>query len=58
MGGMGLIFTPVLVRRLLGPLSLSGAMTSTYWIHSYSKQSYLKVQPASGCPPSPYIPNL
>ena len=40
MGGMGLIFTPVLVRRLLGPLGLSGSMTSTSWTHSYSKQSY------------------
>ena len=27
---MGLIFAPVLVRRLLGPLSLSEPMTSTY----------------------------
>ena len=27
MGGMGLIFTPVLVRRLLCPLGLSGPMT-------------------------------
>ena len=29
MGGMGLIFIPVLVRRLLGPLGLSGPMIST-----------------------------
>ena len=29
MGGMGLLFTPVLVRRLLGPTGLSGPMTST-----------------------------
>ena len=35
MGGMGLIFTPVLVRRLLGPLGLSGSMISTLWTHSY-----------------------
>ena len=27
MGGMGLIFTPVLVRCVLGPLGLSGLMT-------------------------------
>ena len=26
MGGMGLIFTPVLVRHLLGPLGLSGRL--------------------------------
>ena len=26
MGGMDLIFTPVLVRRLLGPLGLSGRL--------------------------------
>ena len=31
--GMGLIFTPVLVRRLLGPPGLSGLMTSTSWTH-------------------------
>ena len=43
MGGMGLIFTPVLVRHLLGPLSFSRPMTSTSWTHSYSKQSYWKV---------------
>ena len=30
MGGMGLIFTPVLVRR---PPVLSGPMTSTSWTH-------------------------
>ena len=34
MGGMGLIFTPVLVRHLLGPLGLSGPMTSTSRIHT------------------------
>ena len=34
MGGMGLIFTPVLVRRLLGPLGLSRPMTSISWTHS------------------------
>ena len=43
MGGMGLIFTPVLVRRLLSPSVLSGPMTSTSWTHSYSKQSNWKV---------------
>ena len=39
MGGMGLIFTPVLVRRLIGPPGLSRPMTSGSWTHSYSKQS-------------------
>ena len=29
MGGMGLTFTPALVRRLLGHLGLSGPITST-----------------------------
>ena len=37
MGGMGMIFTPVLVRRLLGPLDLSGPMTSSSWTCRYSK---------------------
>ena len=37
---MGLIFTPVLVRHLLGPLGLSGpSISGTY---SYSKQTYLE----------------
>ena len=35
MGGIGLIFTPVLVRHLLGPLGLFSPMTSTSWTHSY-----------------------
>ena len=33
MGGMGLIFTPVLMRRLLGPPDLSRPMTSSSWTH-------------------------
>ena len=37
---MGLIFTSVLVRRLLGPLGLSGPSIS--WTYSYSKQTYLE----------------
>ena len=45
MGDMGLIFTPVLVRHLLGPPGLSRPMTSISWTHSYSKQS---------CPPTTY----
>ena len=39
MEGVGLIFTPVLVRCLLRPPVLSGPITSTSWTHSYSKQS-------------------
>ena len=35
MGGIDLIFTPVLVRRLIGPPGLSRPMTSTSWAHSY-----------------------
>ena len=38
-GRYGLIFTSVLVRRLIGPPGLSRPMTSTSWTHSYSKQS-------------------
>ena len=43
MGGMGLIFTPALVRHLLGPLGLSRLMTSTSWTHGISKQSCWKL---------------
>ena len=43
MVGMALIFTPVLVRRLLGPPGLSRPMTSSSWTHSYSKQFKWKV---------------
>ena len=42
-GDMGLIFTPVLVRRLIGPLGLSRPITSTSWTHGYSKHSNLMV---------------
>ena len=34
MEGMGLKLTPVLVRHLLGPLSMFGPMTGTSWTHS------------------------
>ena len=43
MGDMGLIFTPVLVRCLLGSVGLSGPITGISWTHRYSKQSYWKV---------------
>ena len=56
MGGMGLIFTPVLVRRLIGPPGLLRPMTSTSWTHSYSKQSNWVLWPASGFPPAPTHP--
>ena len=39
MGGMSLIFTPVLVTHLLGPPGLSGLTISTSWTHGTSKQS-------------------
>ena len=52
MGCIGVILTPVLVRCLLGPPDFSRPMTSISWTHSYSKQSYWKVQPASGFPPA------
>ena len=42
MGGMGLIFTPVLVRHLLGPLGLSGPMTSTFRTHRYPQTVLLE----------------
>ena len=55
MGGMGLIFTPVLVRHPLGPPGLYGPMTSSSRTHSYSKQSHWKEWPtlASHPPPPP-----
>ena len=34
MGGFGLIFTSALARHLVGPLGLSGPITSTSWLHS------------------------
>ena len=43
MGSVGLIFTLVLVRHLIGPPGLSRPMTSSSWTHSYSKQSNWKV---------------
>ena len=42
MGGMGLIFTPVLMRHLLGPPGLSGPITSTSWTHRCSKRVVIK----------------
>ena len=35
------IFTPVVMRHLLGPISMFGPMAGTSWTHSYSKQSYV-----------------
>ena len=34
MKGMGLKLTPVVVRRLLRPLSMFGPMAGTSWTHS------------------------
>ena len=39
MEGIDLKFTPVIVRHLLGPLSMFGSMAGTSWTHSQSKQS-------------------
>ena len=36
MEGMGLKFTPVVVKHLLGLLSMRGSMTGTSWTHIYS----------------------
>ena len=33
MDSMGMIFTPVLVRYLLGPLGLPGPITGISWTH-------------------------
>ena len=52
MGGMGLIFSPVLVRHLSDPSGLSGPITSTSWTPNYSKQSLWKVYLASDSPPT------
>ena len=59
MRGMVLIFTPVLVRSVLGSLRLSEPMTSTSWfIHRYFKQSYWKYNLflAAHPPPPPTSP--
>ena len=34
MEGMGLKLTPVVVRRLLGPLGMFGSMAGNSWTHS------------------------
>ena len=39
MEGMGLKLTPVVVRHLLGRLSMFGPISNTSWTHSQSKQS-------------------
>ena len=62
MRGMDLIFIPVLVRRLLGHPGMSRPMTSSSWTHSYSKQSYWKVNIThlrlpTRPPPPPYMCN-
>ena len=45
MGGVGLIFTPMLVTRLLGHPGLSGPMNGTSWTHGTSKLSRWQLQP-------------
>ena len=39
MKDMDLKLTPVVVRRLLGPLSMLGPVAGTSWTHGWSKQS-------------------
>ena len=57
MGGVGLIFTPVLVTYVLGPLGLSGPMTRTSWTHGYVLQTViLKGRTSCGYPPTPIPP--
>ena len=38
MEGMDLKLSPLVVRRLLGPLGMFGPMAGTTWTHSQSKQ--------------------
>ena len=57
MGGMGLIFIPVLVRHLLGPPGLSIGLS---WTHSYTPNSpigWYNPSPASHLPPPPPTPS-
>ena len=53
---VGVIFTPVLVRCLLGPLGLSGPMTNTSWTHSYNPPPAAHLHPPHSLPAcqSPY----
>ena len=51
MGGMCLIFTPALLRRLLGPLCLSVPLTSISWTHRYLYNPSLAAHPPP--PPTP-----
>ena len=53
---VGLIFTPALMRHLLGPLDFSRPMTSTSWTYSYSKQPIGRYNPPLAThPPTPTI---
>ena len=54
---MGLIFTPVLVRHLLGPLGLSGSMTSISWTYTYLLQTVLLKGITCLWLPTPYTRN-
>ena len=60
MGGMGLIFIPVLVRRLLGPLGLSRPMTSNSWTLINTPNHPIKrYNPAPAAhPPHPFPPAI
>ena len=59
MGGMGLIFIPVLVICLLDHSGLSRPMTGTSWTHSYSNSSVGRYNPPpASYPPPPPTPPL
>ena len=56
MEGMGLKLIPVVVRHLLGPLSMFEPMAGTSWTHSYIVQTVLMELPQAAHPPSPLTP--
>ena len=56
---MGLKFTPVIVRCLLGPLSVFGPMVGTSCTHSHSKQLNRGFNPPpTALPTSPHPTHL
>ena len=62
MEGKGLKFTPVVVNRLLCPLSMFGPMTGTSWTHSWASPNNpsggfnLPLAAPSNLPTPLYIP--
>ena len=53
MEGIDLKLTQVVMRYLLGPLSMFGPMAGTSWFHSYSTQSSGFNLPPAIHPPQP-----